>query len=64
LAIVVAMPDDQSDPSDPIANTQMFRRFVQQPEPGAGKRSSTPLVFGLVLLALVLAGVVIWLAAR
>lgn len=61
LAIVVAMPDEDSDP---IANTQMFRRFAQQPEPGSARRASTPLVLGLVVLALLLAGVVVWLAAR
>jgi flagellar basal body-associated protein FliL len=61
LAIVVAMPEDESDP---IANTQMFRRFAQAPDPAAGKRGTTPLVIVLVLLALVLAGIVIWLAAR
>jgi hypothetical protein len=62
LAIVVGMPDEQQ--SDPIANTQMFRRFAQQPEPTAGARSKLPLTLTLVVLVLVLAGVVVFLASR
>ena len=63
LATLCAMPEDNIDP---IANTQMFRRFVADPdpEPGAARRGNGPwLVVALVVLALLLAGVVVWLAA-
>jgi hypothetical protein len=54
------MPEDENDP---IASTQMFRKFVAQPEPGAAtKRRNTQLLVGLVVLAVVLAGVVVLLA--
>lgn len=59
--MVVAMPEDESDP---IASTQMFRRFAQEPDTGAAaKRRTSQLVIGLVALAVVLAGVLIWLAS-
>jgi hypothetical protein len=62
LAIVVAMPENESDP---IANTQMFRRFADQPDPEpAGRRRGNQLVIVLVVLAVILAGVVVWLASR
>jgi hypothetical protein len=54
------MPEDNIDP---IANTQMFRRFVADPEPAARRGTSPRLVVTLVVLALVLAAVVVWLAA-
>jgi hypothetical protein len=61
LATLCAMPENNTDP---IANTQMFRRFVADPEPEAARRGNGPwLVVALVVLALVLAGVVVWLAA-
>jgi hypothetical protein len=55
------MPEDNIEP---IANTQMFRRFVAGPEPEEARRGTSPwLVVTLVVLALVLAGAVVWLAA-
>jgi hypothetical protein len=61
--MVVAMPEDESDP---IASTQMFRRFAQEPDTGAaGKRriNQLTLVIGLVVLAVVLGGILVWLAS-
>lgn len=55
------MPDKEFDP---IASTQMFRRFVAGSDPAAAPRRGNPrLVVTLVVLAVVLAGVVVWLAA-
>jgi hypothetical protein len=55
------MPEDNIEP---IANTQMFRRFAADPEPVARRGTGGPwLVVSLVVLALVLGGVVVWLAA-
>jgi len=55
------MPDDEIDP---IASTQMFRRFAAGSEPAAAPSRGNPwLVVTLVVLALLLAGVVVWLAA-
>jgi hypothetical protein len=60
LATLCAMAEDKLDP---IANTQMFRRFVAEPEPASPRGKGPWLVLALVGLALVLAGVVVWLAA-
>jgi len=54
------MPEDDIDP---IASTQMFRQFVAKPEPAASRRGTPWLVVTLVVLAVLLAGLVVWLAA-
>ena len=61
LATLVAMPEDDIDP---IASTQMFRNFVARPDPAARRRPDPRLLVTLVLLALLLGGVLVWLAAR
>jgi len=55
-----AMPEDDIDP---IASTQMFRRFAAGPEPAARRRGDPRILVALVLLALALAGVAVWLIA-
>jgi hypothetical protein len=55
------MPEDDIDP---IASTQMFRNFVARPDPAARRRPDPRLLVTLVLLALLLGGVLVWLAAR
>jgi len=48
---------------DPIASTQMFRRFAAEPEPNApSSRRTAQLLIGALVLAVVLAGVLIWLS--
>jgi hypothetical protein len=54
------MPEDDIDP---IASTQMFRRFAASPEPATRRGPNPRLLVALVVLAVVLAGVVVWLAA-
>jgi hypothetical protein len=54
----------QEDDIDPIASTQMFRRFAAGPEPVARRRPDPALLVSVVVLALLLAGVLAWLAAR
>jgi hypothetical protein len=49
--------------NDPIASTQMFRRFAAQPEPDApSRRRTAQFLIGALVLAVVLAGVLIWLS--
>ncbi|MEN3361278.1 MAG: hypothetical protein V7637_5260 [Mycobacteriales bacterium] len=51
--------------NDPIANTQMFRAFVQrgeEPEP-ATKRAPVALIITIAAVVVVVAAVVIWLLA-
>jgi hypothetical protein len=71
LAKVDGMPPEDANTgavptgseSDPIANTQMFRRFAAQPEPDApARRRTAQLLIGALVLAVVLAGVLIWLS--
>ena len=46
---------------DPIANTQMFRAFVErgEPEPPVDKKSRG-LLLAVIIIALILAAVVVW----
>jgi hypothetical protein len=55
------MPEDDIDP---IASTQMFRNFVARPEPATRRGPDPRVVVALVLLALLLGGALVWLAAR
>lgn len=57
--MVLAMSDNNVDPS---GNTEAFRAFTHapQPEPAASK---TPLIITGVVVAVVLIGLIAWLAA-
>lgn len=63
LATLVVMSDDDID-IDPIASTQMFRRFAANPEPARQRRPDPRVLLTLValMLVLVLAGVLVWMA--
>ena len=54
------MPED----IDPIASTQMFRRFAAGEQPASRRRPDPAVVVSLVVLALLLAGLLVWLATR
>ena len=65
MATLLAMPENNTeDDIDPIASTQMFRRFAAGPEPAARRQPDPRLLVAVVLVVLVLAGVAVWLAAR
>jgi hypothetical protein len=52
--------------NDPIANTQMFRAFVQrgeEAEPAAAKRAPVTLIVTIVAVVVIAAAVVVWLLA-
>jgi hypothetical protein len=56
------MPED--DDIDPIASTQMFRKFVARPEQAPRRGADPRVVVALLLVALLLGGALVWLAAR
>lgn len=60
-ATLLAMLEDDIDP---IASTQMFRNFVARPEPAARRGPNPRVLAALVVLALLLGGVLVWLAVR
>ena len=49
----------------PIADTGMFRRFVEEPETSAAARQSPPAWLWIVLaIAVIAIAVIVWLLAR
>jgi hypothetical protein len=59
FAMVVRMPDDSIDPS---GNTEAFRAFTQNAPDVPAAASRTPLIAGVVVVAVVLIALVAWLA--
>ena len=59
FAMVVAMSDNQVDPS---GNTEAFRAFTETPAPEQATASKTPLIVGGVIVAVVLIALIVWLA--
>ena len=57
--MVVRMPDNTVDPS---GNTEAFRAFTQHASDEPVKASRTPLIIGVVAVAIVLVAVIAWLA--
>ena len=54
------MPDEHRDPS---GNTEAFRAFANSPEPAAAEPpSKLPLMIGVAVAAVVLIGLIGWLA--
>jgi hypothetical protein len=58
--MVVPMSDNRADPS---GNTEAFRAFTEHPSPEAPAASKTPLIVGGVVVAVVLIGLIVWLAS-
>ena len=53
------MPEDVNDPS---ANTQAFQAWVDQSPAAEPARSKTPLLIGIAIAALIVLGLLLWLA--
>jgi len=57
--MVVRMPDNTVDPS---GNTEAFRAFTQNAPEEPATASRTPLIIGVVAVAIVVVAIVAWLA--
>jgi hypothetical protein len=57
--MVVRMPDNTVDPS---GNTEAFRAFTQKAPEEPKTASRTPLIIGVVAVAIVVVAIVAWLA--
>ena len=57
--MVSGVPEDVNDPS---ANTQAFQAWVNQQPAAEPVRSRTPMVIGIVIAALIVLGLLLWLA--
>jgi len=57
--MVSGVPDDVNDPS---ANTQAFQAWVDQSPAAEPARSKTPLLIGIAIAALIVLGLLLWLA--
>lgn len=57
--MVVRMPDNTVDPS---GNTEAFRAFTQKAPEEPTTASRTPLIIGVVAVAIVVVAIVAWLA--
>ncbi len=53
------MPEDAIDPS---ANTQAFQAWVDQQPAAAPAKSNAPTVIGIVIAAVIVLGLLLWLA--
>lgn len=60
FAIVLRMSDNNVDPS---ANTEAFRAFTHNTAPEPAAASKTPLIIGVVVVAVVLIALIVWLAS-
>jgi hypothetical protein len=58
--MVVRMSDNRVDPS---GNTEAFRAFTDNPSPEPPAASRTPLIAGVVVVAVVLIGILIYLVS-
>jgi hypothetical protein len=58
--MVLAMSDNSVDPS---GNTEAFRAFTDNSAPEAPAASRLPLIIGGVVVAVVLIGLIVWLAS-
>jgi hypothetical protein len=56
---VAGMPEDANDPS---ANTQAFQAWVDQQPAAAPAKSHAPTVIGIVIAAVIVLGLLLWLA--
>ena len=60
FAMVLRMSDNHVDPS---GNTEAFRAFTESTSPEPPASSRTPLIVGGVVVAVVLIGLIVWLAS-
>jgi len=56
---VAGVPEEVNDPS---ANTQAFQAWVNQQQPAEPAPSKTPMIIGIVIAAVIVLGLLLWLA--